>query len=123
MQVHKDCLRNVFGGTCYKNSVWYEDDVPPAPPSPQIEEDEEGSEREERDSATGGESEASSVFHIPLASPEILGCASHMAPRAEPEPEPGRTSVLWKKKNEIIATEQAYVKSLSYIIDVTAPHT
>ena len=123
MQVHRDCLRNVFRGTCYKNSVWYEDDAPPAPPSPQIEEDKESKDLEKCDKTTNGESKASSEFHIPLASLEILGCASHMATRAEPEPKPGNTSVLWKMWNEIITTEHTYVKILSHIVDVIVLHS
>lgn len=118
MRVHLGCLESVLGDTCYKNSVFSGDEIPPLPPSPQLDNEEDPpvqSTLSGINNGNGADDEPQINETVTLTSSEAM---CEMSCIKTDKPIRYVVTQLFKRREEIIKTEDVYVKNLSRIVRV-----
>lgn len=118
MRIHLGCLESILGSTCYKNSVLSGDEIPPLPPSPQLDNDEDPpvqSTPSESDNGNGADDEPQMNETVTLTSSEAL---CEMSCIKTDKPIRYVVTQLFKRREEIIKTEDVYVRNLSRVVRV-----
>lgn len=125
IHIHTNCLSCVLKSTCYGNEIWKSNEIPPLPPSPEIIDD-DNNDNNGSDGNNNVDNELS-LFRLdndnntsksPSPPPKNSGNVSKAFPNMGEPLFKYEISIIDGIKEEIIATEQKYVESLSVTVRV-----